>query len=629
MKVTTWCASLRSPHLRFALKYCGPSIGRSTPSYSIRFRSQVASHSFEPPQASKLEETPAPSTEWTHRAKPVEGPPVSSMVYRVPVLATRIVGRQEELRLLWQQQLSGKHMQILYGVDGIGKTSLATEFCERAKYSGRFSCVLWVVAGSCIEAQLERLFETLRGRAERTILLVIDGVKDVKGLLAQLPKHEQLYYLITTTDVEADVRKEKSEVGFTMVKPLSLPDAREIQSAAQSSVSDQAAADKLYEYCEYVPLLVQLVIPLLTVGNMSPKTVLEALETQSPRVSGAVSVSSTTRVLVQLALDCAEKLCPGVTQSIARCSWLYFTALTEMSLSTVLAVSASQMTQELFVSVASQFHLLSPEWESSAFVMHPTVAGVLQPRVSVEEANALSAKIAALWPRRWRDVEKASAMPIIWHTYALMQCYKKEVVGEKACGGGRLPDTLQHALDRSATFLAHFAGENLPLAAEMWFEVFCCHEKRCSSSSEIKGEVDLSNRAITKEGIRIGRECGRLLHYLRNEKAPRVLSVTAEWCKKYHGEQSVEYALVLSILAPYLFASLVHIALLMQCVESIEVGLTSNHNIVSVEERRMLEESKFVLLLRVGQMKKESGQNVSDDFWDMLRDMEENLTKKK
>lgn len=535
----------------------------------------------------------------------------------MPTLSSRVVGRQNELLRLWQQLLAGKHLQILTGVDGVGKSTIAAEFCDRARRSGRFSCVQWCHGGHqhAVASQLQKLFEEMRGRQELDVLLVVDGVLDAAAVSRVLPKHPQLYVVLTTS-AACDTLPADTGAIVMPIPPLLPEDALEFRSRPQSGAEEEAFRS-LAQYCEHVPLLLQLAVALIEERGLRAEAVLEHLQKSDARNGEALSISKAAAALLPLALEGVEEACRTGSSSsssttassvLARLACLHLGDLSDA----VLTAVAGDSLAATFSSAAARYGLLSLKWESSAYSMHQTIADVLRRQVSGEELTRTADCLGRLWPRRWREMVSSQAYALVWHSYSLLEAFQRFKL--------TITPSLIHALDRGAMFLAHYGRQDLPLAAEMWYAIYRFYSETESTAT---------TAGVNREAVRVGRECGRLLHFLRDPRAHAVLSQTAEWCRKVHGDLSVEHALILSCLAPYLEASPVHLELLETGIAAVDQGLRSTETVLRVEESRMLKETKFVLLLRKGQILQEVGQEVPEVLWATLDALEGELNGKK
>lgn len=632
-----------------AAETLGPSLARwmsSNSTHATPSSSAIKNHKADHPPLHSFSEGAAassikkPASEWSRgihavaddtapSAGPASSPDAGSsspssappppLAYRVPTLSSRVVGRQNELLRLWQQLLSGKRLQILTGVDGIGKSTIAAEFCDRARRSGRFSCVQWCHGGRhAVASQLQKLFEEMRGRQELDVLLVVDGVLDLATVVRILPKHPQLYVVLTTT-AACDMLPADAGAVVIPVAPLLPEDALEFRSRHQSA--EEEAFRALAQYCEHVPLLLQLAVPLIEERGMTAEAVLQHLQQSDARQGDALSVSKAVAALLPLSIQAVTEACASASSSsssstsvststsassaLARLACLHLGDLSDAVLAAVVgdALAAS------FSAAAARYGLLSLKWESSAYSMHQTLADVLRRNVSHEELIHIAECIGGLWPRRWREMISSKAYALVWHSYSLLDQFQ--------CSKLPLTPALVHALDRGAMFLAHYGRQDLPLAAEMWYAIY-----------DYYNHPDKPQRP-NRDAVRVGRECGRLLHFLRDPRANAVLSRTAEWCRMVHGDLSVEHALVLSCLAPYLEASAAHVQLLETGIAAVDQGLRSTETVLRTEESRMLKETKFVLLLRKGQVLQELGQRVPEALWTTLDALEAELTAKK
>eukprot|EP00796_Vickermania_ingenoplastis_P012979 gene12979-8830_t len=509
-------------------------------------------------------------------ASPGEAPP---LLYRAPTLSPAVAGRQGELLTLWQQLLAGKRLQFLVGADGVGKSTIAAEFCDRARRSHRFSCIQWCQGRHSFASQLQKLMEEMKGRKELDVLLVVDDAADVATVLKVLPKHPQFYVLITTSVPLPEI---PANAGITTVRPLQPAEAVELLPPGMKELSSDETLRRVFEFCEYVPLLLQVAVPLVTEKVILPQALLRQLEASGARSGTALSVSGALATMLELSVGAAEAQFSGAREALRRLSCVHLGDISDAVLGAVVEGDVAA-----FTTVTSRFALLTIKWESSAYAMHRTTAEVLRRGVTQEELTKTATQLAVLWPRRWREIVSTQGYPLAWHSYALFNHFK----ALKA----PLSTPLLRALDRSALFLAHYARQDLPLAAEMWCAVFDTYSSR--------------KEAPDREAVRVGRECGRLLHFLRDPRAQAVLETSYRWSGAVHGQDSVESALVLGCLAPYLDATPAAIAALDAGVAALEAALGGTEIVLGAEESRMLQETVFVLLVRKGQMLQETGKS--------------------
>ncbi|CCW59788.1 unnamed protein product [Phytomonas sp. EM1] len=170
-------------------------------------------------------------------------------------------------------------------------------------------------------------------------------------------------------------------------------------------------------------------------------------------------------------------------------------------------------------------------------------------------------------------------------------------------------DDLARCMDRSAAYLAHGQARDLPVAAELWLALHRQHE----------------GAAATPEMARIARECGRLLHFLRRPLAKEVLETAHAYSVEAHGGRSVERALVMGCLAPYLDPTEGSIREIEECIAILEENLSSMEVVLSKEEMKMLLETVFVLTMCKSQILKEMGKETLESIWNSLEDVEARL----
>lgn len=699
----------------------------------------------------------------------------SSPIYQIPVLASRLVGRQQELLFLWQQLLRGKHTLIVTGVNGIGKSSLCAEFCDRATRSERFSCVRWLNAGSGqitdLKEELRKLFSSMMGRRELDVLLVLDDVPSEKmeETLSILPAHPQLYILLSTngdvhrrgeeieesssnmgdkkgkeqketvplpsTSGEAassgsfattiapkqEIGKEhskeahqKSEVKKNMkerkvVGPVVFslgPLAPEEVNHFHARLSplkegrDEDLLREVYEYCARVPLLLEVAVPLVeqkcfespqlfraylkehhglassdnhTCSSSSSE---EVKRMGNSSITREVSVSKILSSLVNRSLQAMEKECPTVRKQFALLACLHTEDISESVASLVFTAgggssdsgmanirtqgippttSPSAANNALGVALGVTFGLLRQQWSvSGGYRMHSTTAAVLRQHYAEKSGKDFHELISfaadcvgRIWPKRWRGLKFVEAMSLVRHANVLLSHYEKFSASlpspSTSSSFSPNPDAvripcppLMFILDKSAQFLAYYARQDLPLAGNMWHAVFRQYLLLFSSDSALSTvssfplATPYSNLVDIREAVRVGTDCGRLLHYLNDERAYHVLETTRQWCFNAHGEVSKEYGILLSYLAPYLSATSSNLDLLEKGICALEYALSSDassstEEILSLEEAKMLREALFVVLLRKGQAVQESGDVVPNSLWERLLEIEREI----
>lgn len=707
----------------------------------------------------------------------------SSLIYQVPVLASRLVGRQKELLFLWQQMLRGKHTFIVTGVDGIGKSAFCAEFCDRARRSNRFSCVHWLSIGNgesaALKEKLKKLFSSMTGRRELDVLLVLDNIPshEMDATLAVLPTHSQVYFLLNTTGevyrdgvlveqvnssvpAEKDIPKDDevkqysgtkgkrweaslispcSESSSSMSfptseslkvkfnenndkegqplgigklayhpvqreKPVMLPLGPLLPEEANcfhshlspfKETTDDKALGEVFQYCACVPLLLNVALPLLeekcfnSAGEMlvylkaaddctflHKKTVSTSSGKETGETVGVreVSVSKQLSVLLRKSLDTMERQWPNARKQLTLLALLHAEEFSESFVSLLIATEEMSLTSSSScnkvshvskttnstsrfestpgVAIAVKFGILSPKWSASGgYRMHSTTADVLlRQYCEAGEEKFLSLlssaadHVAMMWPKRWRGLTSEEGFSLVRHSCALLLHAKKLLNFSQSQPPALLAPprvitispSLVYVFDKCAQFLAYYARENLPLAGDMWYAVFCYYARVFSpsgSSPSVSSTLPpshFSHLIDMHEAVRIGIDCGRILHYLKDDKAYQVLEIVRQWCLNAHGELSLEYGLVLSYLAPYLSGSSENLEFMDKGIAALEYALSSeacsvSEEALSVEELKMIGEALFVLLLRKGQTLQETGREVPNLLWERLLEVEQEI----
>lgn len=515
------------------------------------------------------------------------------LVYDVPVLSTRTVGREAEVMALWQNLLAGRHCQVLVGVDGIGKSTVASEFSDAVRQSGRFTCIQWFNGQEALHSQLERFFAAMRERREKDVLLVLDDVADPESVAAFLPTHKSVFILMTSSNAEAVPSPRMSVSPVPALSPVATEELAVAVNGAEAGESTKAVLDRL----GFVPLLVNLASSLLAAKVVCADDLLDALTARQVMRDGTLRVSHALRVLLDFAVDALAKEHPAARQQLAKLSCFHLSDVSDAVIQAACGDDGAQLAV-----AAAQLRVLSLKWEDSAFAVHPTVAAVLRGSLTDGDLHAAATALKSLWPRRWREMSSRLVYNLVWHTYAMSKHFAERRM--------RFTGDLMESMDRSAAFLAHGEHSDLAIAASLWYSVFSQQqEERCP----------------TKEAVRVARECGRLLHFLRDERAHGVLQAAYDGATSVYGQDAAETALIMGCLAPYLDASSTSADRLARSAESLEAALSSTDVVRSTEETRMLLETLFVVVVRRGQVMKEMGQPVPDALWASLDSVKERL----
>ncbi|KPI85627.1 hypothetical protein ABL78_5308 [Leptomonas seymouri] len=489
------------------------------------------------------------------------------LLYQVPVLASRTVGREPEVRTLWQNLLAGRHFQVLHGMDGIGKSTVAAEFCDTVKHSQRFSCIQWFNGRHALASQLQHFFASMKGRKEKDVLLVVDDVDKPAEVLGLIPKHANVYVLVTTNATEVPNSTNVALLNLSALSPQS----------SQQFVSELTFSEELesiFHNLGYVPLLMHIASLLIAGDVCSPPQLRRILEEGKVRQNDTLSISGALAVLLDVGIAEMEKRYPNARELLRVISCFHSSDISDAVVGAVVGDPAGQFSVD-----AAQLGIFSLKWEEGAFALHPLVAkvlrGTLEPSTLAKAADVL----LSLWPRRWRGMGSHAAYNLVWHTYAISQHFT-------SC---QVPFTapLITLMDRSALFLAHVEARDVSVAAEMWLR--------------IQEENDAQQRPRSAESVRMLRECGRLLHFLKDARAEAVLQRAWNDSVTVHGRSAAETALILGCLGPYLPATKENIAVVEEGVAVLEGRLASVDLVLGKEEVRMLWETIFVLLMCKGQ----------------------------
>lgn len=501
----------------------------------------------------------APETDVAEAAHP--------LLYQVPVLAARTVGREAEVRALWQNLLSGRRFQVLAGVDGIGKSTIAAEFCDTVKHSQRFTCIQWFNGQHALKSQLQHFFSSMKGRKEKDVLLVVDDVASPEEVLELIPEHRGVYVLMTTS--ASDVA---SSTKLACLTPPALSPQASQQFTSELTFSEELA--DVFHNLGYVPLLMH-VAALLIEGDVCDAAQLSRLLVEKGvRHDDTLSISAALAVLLDIGIPELEKTYPHARATLRVLSCFHTSDISDAVVGAVVGDAAGD-----FSVAAAQLGIFSLKWEEGAFALHPLVAKVLRGPCAGPVLAAASDALLRLWPRRWRGMGSQVAYNLVWHTHAVAQRYA-------ACGVA-LPPALVTSLDRSATFLAHVEARDLPVAAAMWYTIYEQYMARAEPPNA--------------DSVRVLRECGRLLHFLKDERAEAVLQRAWADCVAVHGRGSAEAALVLGCLGPYLPATDANLSLVEEAVAVLEGHLASVDVVLAREEVRMVWQTICVLLMCKGQ----------------------------
>ncbi|EPY36842.1 hypothetical protein AGDE_06715 [Angomonas deanei] len=513
-------------------------------------------------------------------------------LFHVPASGSRTVGRESEILSLWQNILLGRHCQVLSGIDGLGKSTIAAEFCERIRRTQRFSCIQWFNAQRNIDAQLKQFFTSMKGRKEQDVLLVFDDVPDPEEVLSRLPDHKNLFVVMTTSKLDHSPTEK-----MHIVETTPLPKSAAVGLLAD--VEPNSTVTEIFDLLENVPLLVHIAASLLEHSGLSSVELKGILEAEKVKENNTLSISRAASLLVGVCVSEMTKIYPDARRYMTEMACFHTADISDPIIDGVVGADGADFAMRL-----SQMGIFSLKWEDSAFCIHPTVAKALRQGVSEEHLCSCARVLLQLWPKKWRGMGSQVAYNLVWHTYAVASHFKDS--------GIAFSDDMMTCMDKSASFLAHNEVRDLNIAADFWFDIFSQNEGR---------------KVVTAESARVAKECGRLLHFLRDDRAQSVLQRAYDLSQLLYGTDSPESSLVMGFLAPYLPASESNIAALSNCVQALKSSLQSIDVVQSKEERQMTQETIFVLLTCQGQMLQEMGKTVPDSIWEELEKTHKNSTK--
>ncbi|ONK13785.1 tetratricopeptide repeat protein [Streptomyces sp. MP131-18] len=277
---------------------------------------------------------------------PAEVPPVGGIIGRPPLAASLFVGREAELATLDAALTGtasvGRRLHTLFGLDGVGKTTLAARYATIR--GAAYAQVCWLHADSAgavddglsritlaLEPQLAELpSPLLRERALNWLsahdgwLLVLDQVTDlgyVGELLARAPGGA---CLLTTND-----RSLAARLGdFSELGAFPAETAETLLSTYLHRGGPTAAAGELTDICHalgYLPLAVAQAGAFLRESRLAPAAYLRTLRSE-PRTAyrAPAEGASDDRSLVAIWRMATERVSdvPGATDMLAFLSWL-------------------------------------------------------------------------------------------------------------------------------------------------------------------------------------------------------------------------------------------------------------------------------------------------------------------
>ncbi|RNF01548.1 hypothetical protein TraAM80_06919 [Trypanosoma rangeli] len=382
------------------------------------------------------------------------------------------------------------------------------------------------------------------------------------------------------------------------VQPLQPNDVAQFSHLPE--VDNSSTLGELLSALGHAPLFMRVASCLMESASNSAEEIKRMLLAKGIDGQGTVSISFALGVLLELAFAVLETQRPGSTRV------LVMTALFDVSSVSHTAVDCllGDDLGEAFTLQAAALGICDQRWDEGLLIMHSSIARILRKKAEIACVEVCIKFLLLLWPRRWRGAGSSMAHELMRHTRAICE----------ACDARHIPlnEDLLLCFDRGATLLALNEGENLPTPAELWLRVIRV------SREAAKRDVD---------AVRIGRACGRLLQFLRDERAGDVLRYAFELACEVNGKQSAEASLILGCNAPYLPASGEAVQVLQGGVAALENRMVSADTVLGKEEGRMLQETVFVLLVRQGQMLQEMGKTVPASPWAALQEVEQRIQK--
>lgn len=499
-------------------------------------------------------------------------------MYHVPTLAITVAERGGDVANLWKLTLGGKRCIVISGVDGIGKSTTAAEYCEAVKKTKRYTCVQWFNARHHLQQQLQSFVQSVRGRKEKDVLLVFDDVRKLAEVAELATSLEAVgSVLITSSDQSAPPPK----LHIMPLGPLSADGCKQL--AAMFDVpADTAVA--IGDAVGRVPLLVELALVAQWKGLLGdcPAAALAALVISD---DGALRVSQAAASLVKLLVERdLEPRFPGAGEVLALLSCFHLNDLSAGHIEQLQRPHAMEI-----VHAAAELQLVKNKWNDDVFTLHPTVAAAL---ITLHgDAPATSAELLLqMWPRRWRSLGGGAAQSLVWHTVAVYETFRRAAI--------HLTPSLLTSMERAGMFLCHGEGKDHAVAAELWM---ACHEAHRASSAPPANAIDLAA------------ELGKVLHVLRDSRAEAVLAYALDRTEAAHGRGSVKHALVLTLYAPY--------ATDVRWIEQLDeaAALLSSHvqggsdETLFEEEVIMYKEASFVLQAQSAELQRQRDGGKSND----------------
>jgi hypothetical protein len=528
---------------------------------------------------------------------------IAPLLFNVPAVASRVVGRDHDIMQLWQKLLSGKRVQVLQGLDGLGKTALMAAFCDHAKASGRFSCVYWFDGRRPIADQLHEFVAKVHGRCEKDVLLLFDDVTEPGAVLSLLPHRKEFYVLMTTSNMKPVAHASQFSSQFMAsyaVQPL-LPTFAEDQVQMWMPDANQETAAAIAARASHIPILTKLMTSFIAATGGSVDQLVEDLDHLCPAGENGLSVSST----INAALDVifrylATSSAPGASMAEEAARVTAHLNVGDLNPGLANALFPDGAGNAAFEQLEAM-GIVSTLHGEDAFTMHPLIATQLRKRGDDAAARQTAATaVLSLWPRRWRGLGSSTGWSLARHTEALHASHEEQKAS---------PVTADYvaALDRAATFFAHVEGKQFDVAGNMWLSVLKHYD---------------DTNVADAEAARVAREAGRLMYKVVDFRAKDVLHRAYDLAVDVHGPASAEVAQVLVYLAKYLPETQETVDLLNGGAEKLQLLLDGSSGdgsiVLSTEEIAMHEQGLFVLLMSAARIAEQLGQSVSPAAWDRL-----------
>lgn len=498
------------------------------------------------------------------------------LLYHVPTVCTRPVGRDNTVMKLWQSALQGHRVHVITAADGIGKSTVAVEFCECARRSKRFSCIHWIASDGCdtptLKENIATFFNAMRGRMEKDVLLVLDDVLDPVTIAAIIPKHSSLFVLMTSAKHTLAASKDYHVVPVETL-------TEEAVKAFYNPLDDDAETRMtLYATVGFVPLLTSVARALLNAGAATSDDLVKTLTATAER-NGGISIRGTLAALIDIAKTHIEAEFGQSALNVLHCLSCFHTESISPNIfdSTVTLFRGKEADSEKLISAFRALSLFSEKWEGEGITCHSVTATVLRSSCDQTQLENAAAILHGLFPRRWRGMSSDAAMDLVRHTQVMAKLFADRKVA--------LTPSLMSCCDRAAAICAYHEGRELHTAVALW-------------GSLLTQMKEQSNGAVTSEMCRISSESGKVLHHLRHANAKAALEEAYAFACELHGTLSPEAAVPLSVLCLYMDDTMKTCELLRNAEGAIRGRLCSTDDVVPAEEARMLRETIAVLLTR-------------------------------